>query len=189
MKRLAVLLGLALLICSCVKEPEVGIENFDITIQINRNGMFSYKFAGVLVLDAGWFRPSTEEFVKKGEERAIKDRAYKEFKYIGKNRFRVVFEKTGILEKYFNSDLVSLVESTPGKVLLKRIINTSEEYKDWCQKNGVQFDGTLTVKTDAEVLSHNGQTPPGLPSGGPIPMSGKSPPWMTRRPVSSCSSR
>jgi hypothetical protein len=161
MKRLAVLVVLLLIVCSCVKEePEIGIENFDITIQINRNGTFAYKYDGVLVLDAGWFRPSTEEFVRKEEERASKDTAYKEFKYVGKNRFRVVFEATGPIEKRFESNLVSLEQSPPGKVLLKRNINTSAQYKDWCQKYVVQFSGTLTVKTDAEVISQNAQAPP-----------------------------
>uniref|UniRef100_A0A7V4G914 Uncharacterized protein n=1 Tax=Desulfobacca acetoxidans TaxID=60893 RepID=A0A7V4G914_9BACT len=165
MKRVVMLLGFLYLAASCV-----GYEDFQITIQLHRDGAFTFNYAGIVV---GEKVDGNQE-----EEKRKSDHRIKEFKYLGRNRFRLVFEEQGNLEQpfYFISD-----HGKERLVAMQRVLNTViltvkpqttqdydlEKIKIFYKVHEINYGGTVTVTTEARVLQHNAHRAPSFTLWGP----------------------
>lgn len=144
--------------------------SFDAEIEIGRTGFYKMKFEGYMA-ETNLFNKVVTEKISPAEEKERigvlerdlkRDSATKVFEYFKKGHFRIVWEKEGdILKSKMvsflrrNENLLSIsyvkdkamvsIQGTPiSKVNAQRMVD-----------GGLGMRGSLTVTTDARVISHN----------------------------------
>lgn len=152
-----------LLFSGCIV-PEI----FDIKLNVDKNGRFSFRYEGTLA-----FLPVVQEAIEgdlsKEDERdaraeleqGLKEDGFTNIKYQGKGRTHVKYEYSGKLDKFWEfMDLIEISRDQFGKVSIEtNKIQLSPEETD---KLRLKIDGKVTITTDAEVIKHNGRAKKGL---------------------------
>lgn len=144
--------------------------SFDAKIEISRTGFYKIRFEGYLA-ETNLFNKVVRDKISPAEEKErvarlkldmMRDSATKLFEYFKKGHFRVVWEKQGDILKskmvsflrrnenllsisYVKSKALVSIQGTPiSKTNAQRMVDA-----------GLGMQGSLTVITDATVISHN----------------------------------
>lgn len=174
MKRSLVLIGitvlLSMLLASCFY-PEV----FNITLNIDKNGAYSFIFDGTLVSitmdqqkDELLLHDHDLKRVQELEGVLKKNTHFQEVKYVGKGRFKVLYRQEGTItsdsELKFIDDhcaLLTIEPSEPGQVIIKGA-TLGKNTLEYLKKLDFTLAGKLTVTTNARVIRHNADRSPWL---------------------------
>ncbi|MBM4286098.1 MAG: hypothetical protein FJ128_12775 [Deltaproteobacteria bacterium] len=159
MRRIALLLALMLLFAACI---DVGYGNFTVKITINRDGSYSFGYDGIMGMKPE--KDQTDEQLAQELQKGTME--FKELKPLGNHCFKVLYECQGDKKRplsFFGDRDTSLVviEYLGDTVVLVKIGQklldaTKENYKNY----NLQYEGTVSITTDAKVLQHNAQTAP-----------------------------
>ncbi len=144
--------------------------SFDAEIEIGRSGFYKIKFDGYMA-ETNLFNKVVKDFISPAEEKErvarlktdlMRDSATKEFKYLEKGHFKILWEKEGdILKSKMASflrrnenllsisyvkkkSLVSIQGTSISKVNAQRMVDS-----------GLGLQGSINITTDAKVISHN----------------------------------
>ncbi|NQU58977.1 MAG: hypothetical protein HQ513_17235 [Rhodospirillales bacterium] len=144
--------------------------SFDAEIEVGRTGFYKIKFDGYMA-EVNLFNKVVRDKISPTEEKErvgrlksdlMRDSATKEFEYLEKGHFRIVWEKQGdILKSKMvsflrrNENLISIsyvkkralvsIQGTPiSKINAQRMVDS-----------GLGLRGSLKITTDAKVISHN----------------------------------
>lgn len=175
MKRSMVFFGVTvllpmLLLSSCFY-PEV----FNITLNIDKTGTYSFVFDGTLVFitmdqekDEVLLQGQDLKRVQEVEGILRKNTHFREVKYVGKGRFKVLYRQEGTItsnsELKFIDDhcaLLTIEPSEPGQVIIKGA-TLEKNAREYLKKSDVTLAGKLTVTTNARVIRHNADRSPWL---------------------------
>jgi len=151
-------------------------EKFDATLDIEKDRTFSFVYDGVLA-----FAPAVAEIKKSGglsrqDDRKIaeiegelrKDSGFKAVSYAGDGRFKVRYERTGVIDRTIHifGDSMRLVTLSPsGDGVAIEGIRLSDRDRQQLQEIGLGFDGTLSVKSGLQVVQDNANSKPTMGFG------------------------
>jgi hypothetical protein len=149
-------------------------EEFKASVDINKNGSFSFTYDGILTfvvgraaeVQGGKLSPKMERDLKKLQQELAKDKAFKKVEYLGHSKFHVLFKKEGSLDKPFyitdkDTKIFSIIPGPGGLIEVKGMKLSKKDIRQ-LEALDLQIDGELTVKTDAEVIEQNAGSTPGL---------------------------
>jgi len=146
--------------------------SFDAEVEIGRTGFYKIKFEGYMA-ETNLFNKVVRDKISAREEKErverlktdlMRDTATKLFEYFKKGHFRIKWEKQGDILKsksvtflrrnenilsinYVKSKSLVTIQGTPiSKINAQRMVDS-----------GLGMQGSLTVTTDARVISHNAQ--------------------------------
>lgn len=150
-------------------------EKFESTVEVREDGTFNFSYDGILTFIV-WRaekiykgKSPTDKDIKEFENEFKQKDGFKEVEYLGNAQFKVAYEKEGTINEpfYFLSkdvELFSIVPQDNGVIEvqgLKLKANTSDVAE--LEKLGLgSIDGSLTIKTDGEVIEHNASSSPSL---------------------------
>lgn len=157
---LLVLCSLFILLSSCIVP-----EKFDVKINVNKDGTFSFVYDGILTyilaqaasVDGSLSAQDERELKAMGDQEFKKDSHFKKVKYIGKGRYEVLYKEEGPLrsQKQF-FDLFTITPLKGNKVAIKSIKLSAQDIQQFEQLK-MKIDGTIEVKTNGKVLENNGK--------------------------------
>ena len=149
-------------------------EEFESEVEVNKDGTFSFSYDGILVFVPGVLEeyrrgklsPQANDDIKSLEKDLKKDSAFKDVEYIGHSRFKVEYEKEGVLEGpfYFPGSDAKIFSILPkdGGIVEVGVMNLSDKDIARLEELDLNIDGELTVETDGEVMEHNADSTPSL---------------------------
>lgn len=144
-------------------------DKFMAEIRISRSGAYAINFRGDLVYgplyaDIAQGKVPPEDAAKKiaALERDLRrDSAFKKLESLGQGRFRVHYERQGVLERTGlvtfvrrNAAIMS-IKATDNGTITVRTNKVSPPDAEWLMQNGLPLTGEFRVVTDATVLEHN----------------------------------
>ena len=151
-------------------------EKFDATLDIEADKSFSFVYDGILA-----FAPAVAEIKKSGgiskqDDRKIaeivgelrKDLAFKSASYAGDGRFKVRYERTGIIDRRIHifGDSMRLVTLAPsGDGVIVEGFGLSDRDRKQLQEIGLGFDGNLRIRSGLKVTQNNANSIPTLGFG------------------------
>lgn len=176
MKRSTALFGLGLLVAIIWLSSCFYPEKFNATLNIDKSGSYSFVYDGTLVFlkfdsekDEPLLTDQDPQKIKKLEEELKKDPNFQKVKYTGKDRFKVLYRREGVIEPNVKTRLldkscriISIRQITPGKILVKGA-NLDEVDMENLKKVNYRLQGKLTVTTNAKVIRHNADRSPWFP--------------------------
>jgi hypothetical protein len=159
-----------LLLSSCFY-PEV----FNITLNIDKTGTYSFVFDGTLVFitmdqekDEVLLRDQDLKRVQEVEGILKKNPHFQEIKYAGKGKFKVLYRQEGQITpnsrlKFLDEHcaLLTIEPSEPGQVIIKGA-TLERDTLAYLKKLDFTLAGKLTVTTNARVIRHNADRSPWL---------------------------
>jgi len=143
-------------------------EEFDAHITIRRDGTYSLRYQGRLtfVLAAAATKqgtvlsPKDEAELARATQEFKEDPRFKVATYEGKGRFQTVYEDEGRLTGpvYFLNREVSLISIIPREdgLIVVSGLKIKPQDAEQLELLGLDFTGTITLSTDAEISEHNG---------------------------------
>lgn len=146
-------------------------EKFDIKININKNGSYSFVYDGILTYVIaragaveGKLTAKDERDVKTLEREIKKDPGFKEVRYLGEGRFKVLYKRDGSVNTpmYFlgvNDRIISIVPKT-GKQVEVAAMKVDNSTLKMLQDLKMKIDGHVEVTTNGKVLRHNALSEP-----------------------------
>jgi len=151
-------------------------EKFDATIDIDKDRRFTFVYDGILA-----FAPAVAESQKSGglsrkddqqiaqiEGELRKDSGFKSVIYVGDGRFKVRYERQGIVDRtvHIFGDSMRLVTLSPsGEGVAIEGIRLSDRDRQQLQEIGMGFDGTLRVNSGLQVVQDNANSGPTMGFG------------------------
>jgi hypothetical protein len=147
-------------------------EKFNITINITKDGKYSFIYDGFFIDDSTkdanlkGQSPSEMKNAKEIEEYLHKIPYFKEIKYVGEGKFKVLYQQEGdansemaFIDK--NNKWLSIEPLFPNIIMIIGSDMNGEVVKT-SQRLNFAIDGTIVVTTNGKVLGHNAQTAPKL---------------------------
>ena len=148
-------------------------ENFDIKVKVNKDGSYVFSYDGTLVnvfalseAKKGPLSKGDEAGLEKEAEAMRREPGFKEVKYLGSGRYKVVVEKTGKPGEtyYFLSRELRILAIEPQKDGSMQISSIRPQKKEIVELGsiGLKVAGVLTVSVarGVKILRHNAQKVP-----------------------------
>lgn len=150
-------------------------EDYDIFINIDKNGQYIYEFDGIITIlgmraneiKTGNVSKKDEsdlkELIKKAEEKGEGNAEIIKMEYIGHSQLRVISKEEGVLSKRKQKligDLLEIVQLDNNQVMIKGMDYSKKDIDELNQLDIVP-EGKITVKTNAKVIDHNADSKPG----------------------------
>jgi hypothetical protein len=175
LKRSLVLIGVTVLLSMLLLPSCFYPEVFNITLNIDKTGAYSFVFDGTLVSitmdqqkDESLLHDQDLERARELEGVLKKNTHFQEVKYAGKGRFKVLYRQEGAITS--NSELkfldghcalLTIEPSEPGQVIIKGA-TLGKNTLEYLKKLDFTLAGKLTVTTNARVIRHNADRSPWL---------------------------
>lgn len=145
-------------------------EKFTITINIAKDGKYSFAYDGFFIDDSTreanikGQSPTEMKNVKEIEEYLHKISYFKEIKYVGEGKFKVLYQqegdmKTGMVFIDKENPMVA-IEPFVSDIYLLSANAITKENEEQAKKLNFVINGTIVVTTNAKVLGHNAKTAP-----------------------------
>ena len=161
-----ILMIIVLIISSCFVP-----EKFSVKVQIEKDGTYTFTYDGILTHVfaraaevEGKLSSKDKKEMKKIESDFRKEPGFKKVKYIGKGRFKVLYEKTGSRDEpfFFLSKEINLFSIVFDKDKTIKITGFQIDKKSLTELEQikVKIDGELEILTNASVLNHNSSIKP-----------------------------
>ncbi len=145
-------------------------EKFNITINIAKDGKFSFVYDGFFIDDSTreaslkGESPSEKKTVSEIEEYLKKIPYFKEIKYLGEGKFKVSYQQEGDVKAGMvfidKENPMVAIEPFVSDIYLLSANAISKENEDQAKKLNFAIAGTIVVTTNAKVLGHNARTEP-----------------------------
>lgn len=148
-------------------------EQFDAKIAVSKDGSYTLSYDGILSYAAGLaaakkgeLKAKDEEAFKKEAEKIAREPGFKKVEYLGKGRYKVLFEKSAKAGEatFFlnrNAKIISIQPQPDGTI---NITSLQLKKKDISELGAIggKVEGTLavTVASGAKVIKHNAQSEP-----------------------------
>ncbi|RXK87982.1 hypothetical protein EST62_05590 [Chlorobaculum sp. 24CR] len=149
-------------------------ENFVATVRVDRDGGYNFKYDGTMA-----FLPAVaeskkgknddkneKELVALGQKVVKEDSSFKEYRYIGNGRYKVLAEKVGLPgESYFfmskGSKFFSIQPGENGTIKISGF-RPSAQVVSQLSSLGVKINGKLSVSVPwgAKIIKHNADQEP-----------------------------
>jgi hypothetical protein len=167
------LILLTVLVCSLIwLNSCLYPEKFNMTININKDGQYSFVYDGIMIDDTireaemKGESQSKIKNIKEIEDYLHKIPYFKEVKYVGQGKFKVLFKQEGDANSgmYFfdkNNKWFAIEPLFPNIIMIMGSDMNGDIAKT-AQKLNFAIDGTIVVTTNATVLGHNARTAPKL---------------------------
>jgi len=147
-------------------------EKFNITINITKDGKYTFVYDGFFIDDLTreanikGDSPAEMKSAKEIEEYLHKIPYFKEIKYVGEGKFKVLYQQEGDTKSglfFIDKDYrwVS-IEPVVADIFMLSASNIDENVEKASKKLNFPIDGTIVVTTNAKVLRHNARTAPKL---------------------------
>ncbi len=148
-------------------------EEFHATLDIEEDGSYTFVYDGVLTYAVaaaaaaeGKLDKKTELELKGAEEELRQDTSFKKVNYLGEGRYQVGYELSGGADDAFaflseELKIISLRRNDSGGLEVAGLELKEEDVQKF-DEIGIEVDGVLEVKTDAEVIAHNAPDTPFL---------------------------
>jgi hypothetical protein len=173
MKRTLVLYGLGVLAAILFLSSCFYPETFTAKLNIDKNGSYSFVFDGTLVF-LTFEQPKDEPLltdqdpvkIRQLEEQLKNDNNFKEIKYTGKGRFKVLYRQEGVIKPGSKitlmanfCEIIRILPSQPGTIIINGV-NLDELNLEYLKKMNVHLQGKLAITTNARVIRHNADRSP-----------------------------
>ncbi len=154
---------------SCILAGCFVPEKYDISINVNNNGRFDFRFDGtvayVLALEKMALEGLTredEQDLKNDLEKEFKKEDFTQVKYKGKGRTQVHYEYSGQLDSSWTfMDTIRISQDEFGVINIETNGFNGRTEKE-INKLGLKLNGHVTITTNGEVIGHNGNNPKGF---------------------------
>jgi hypothetical protein len=148
-------------------------EDFTANVKVNNDGSYTFTYDGTLTYapalaaakDGSLRQKDEVEFRKEGEK-IRREPGFKDVKYLGKGRYKVLVEKTGKRgETYFfmsrEMKIFAIQPQKDGSVRISAIRPSLKDINE-LKSIGAKMAGTLTVSVaqGVKVVKHNAQSEP-----------------------------
>jgi hypothetical protein len=145
-------------------------EKFNITINITKDGKYTFVYDGFFIDDSTreanikGQSPAEMKSAKEIEEYLHKITFFKEIKYVGEGKFKVLYQQEGDAKSglfFIDKDTrwVS-IEPVVSDIFMLSASNIDENVEKVSKKLNFVIAGTIVVTTNAKVLGHNARTAP-----------------------------
>lgn len=150
-------------------------EKFDAKVSVNKDGSYVFVYDGILTFALALAAASKGELSAKDEaelqretEKMKKEPGFKRAEYLGKGRYKVLFEKVGRSGEPYHflskeTKLFSVIPQGDGSLLISGIKLTQKDIQE-LNSIGAVVDGTLSVSLERgiKVVKHNAPSVPKL---------------------------
>lgn len=165
--RVILLSATALLILQCWWP-----EKFDATLEVNADKSYTFRYDGVLtfapavaeIRKSGRLDAGDEDDLRKAAAELAREPGFKSVSYLGEGRYRVLYEKSGVVDRrvdLFGDSLriVSLNPTSEGIIIISGMSIDGNVRRELAEI-GLGLDGTVRVLSGLRVLEQNAQKTP-----------------------------
>jgi hypothetical protein len=145
-------------------------EKFNIVINIAKDGKYSFVYDGFFIDDltreASLKKdsPTEQKYAKLIEDSLHKITYFKEIKYVGEGKFKVLYQQDGDAKAgmfFIGKDNRWIsIEPVVADIFMISGSNIDEDVEKVSKKLNFPIEGTIVVTTNAKVLGHNARTEP-----------------------------